>query len=368
MKNSFTLFIGIAIVLLLLAYMFAFQVRYDEVVVLTTFDEATEPELVDGRLPRDAQDRLINSGSIKAEPGFYLRWPWPIQKVYRYPTRVRVLEDRIEQLQTADGFSLIVQMALMWRIENPRAFYINLKDEQTAETQLLALMRDQRSAFGKYRFDQLVNTDPNELKLREIEKLAAKRIAEKLNDQGYGIKVEQVLIRRTLLPSAVTAKVFERMKATRQKMAADIRGSGVSEASAIRAEAEAARSRILGLARSRSQALIAQGQKEAAEVYDIFAQDEDLAKFLTLVDAMREFLKERSTLIIPSEQFGLDRLIEQDGKIVPAPPPTPTPLAPDANQTENNDSQLSPDKASGDDDTTQDDSKQGNATADESNS
>ena len=43
MKNAFILFISIVIVSLLLAFMFAFQVRYDEVVVLTTFDKAAPP-------------------------------------------------------------------------------------------------------------------------------------------------------------------------------------------------------------------------------------------------------------------------------------------------------------------------------------
>ena len=70
--------------------MFCYQVRYDEVAVQTTFDKA-------------------DNSSIRETPGLKWRWPWPINKVALYPKRLKVLEDKIEELQTADGKSVIVR-------------------------------------------------------------------------------------------------------------------------------------------------------------------------------------------------------------------------------------------------------------------
>ena len=63
MKNKLTFLIALAILAVLLSFMFFFQVRYDEVAVLTTFEKADKET------------------SIKTDPGLYFRWPWPVQRV-----------------------------------------------------------------------------------------------------------------------------------------------------------------------------------------------------------------------------------------------------------------------------------------------
>jgi regulator of protease activity HflC (stomatin/prohibitin superfamily) len=62
MKNSFTILMGTVIAAALLAYMFLYQVRYDQVAVRTTFDKA-------------------DAGSVQKDPGLKFRLPWPINKV-----------------------------------------------------------------------------------------------------------------------------------------------------------------------------------------------------------------------------------------------------------------------------------------------
>jgi len=114
MKNSFTVLVGIVVVAALLSYMFLYQVRYDQVAVRTTFDRAEE-------------------GSVQSTPGLKWRLPWPIHKVTHYSKRLQLLEDTIEELQTADGKSVIVKTYLTWRIVNPLDFYRSLKDPAEAQ-------------------------------------------------------------------------------------------------------------------------------------------------------------------------------------------------------------------------------------------
>ena len=138
MKNSFVLLVGFAIAAVLLSHMFLYQVRYDQVAVRTTFDKADET-------------------SVQDTPGLKWRWPWPINKVTLYPKRLPLLEDKIEELQTSDGKSVIVRTYLTWRIADPLKFYITLKDPSEAARQLSSRLREVRGLISGYRFDELVN-------------------------------------------------------------------------------------------------------------------------------------------------------------------------------------------------------------------
>ena len=81
MKNQLTGFVGLLIVAILLMYMFTFTVSYNEVAILVaTFDKAEEKDVI-------------------TEPGFNWRLPWPIHDVTTYSTRVRLLEDQLEERQ-----------------------------------------------------------------------------------------------------------------------------------------------------------------------------------------------------------------------------------------------------------------------------
>jgi membrane protease subunit HflC len=145
-KNSFIILVGAILVGLLLSNMFLYQVRYDQVAVRTTFDRADE-------------------SSVQETPGLRWRWPWPVNKVAVYSKRLEVLEDKIEELQTADGKSVIVRTYLTWRIAQPLDFYVTLKDPAEASRQLSSRLRDVRGLISTYDFDELVNVDRGNLKL-----------------------------------------------------------------------------------------------------------------------------------------------------------------------------------------------------------
>lgn len=286
MKNSFVLLLGLALVALMLSHMFCYQVRYDQVAVRTTFDKADE-------------------SSVQEVPGLKWRWPWPVNKVTLYSKRLQVLEDKIEELQTADGKSVIVRTFLTWRIANPLAFYVTLKDPAEAARQLSSRLREVRGLISNYRFDELVNTDRSRLKLAAIEEEAARELDDALTKAGYGIKVESVGIHKIILPEATTHKVFETMIAARERLAENALQEGQAQASAIRSEAASARERILAFAERRAQAIRSQGDREAAGLYGSFAKNEDFAIFLRKVEALRKMLDHNTTFVLSAESLGI---------------------------------------------------------------
>lgn len=298
MKSSLSVVIGIFVVVVLATYMFTFTVRYDEVAILTTFNRADEPRF-------DDQGGLLSPGSVRSEPRLYFRLPWPIQQVTVYPTRLQLLEDQLEEQQTADANSLIVKTYLAWTIEDPLAFFRRLQTIGEAQQQLHALLRDTKAVISRYDFTELANTDASRLKLRQVEQEMLEQVRGRLAATGYGIRVEQVGIRQLVLPERVTDAVFERMKSTRQRMAERARSEGAAQAAAIRSEAESASKRILAFAEQRALELRAEGDSRAAQYYDVFNQDQDLAAFLRRLETLKAAVP-GATIVMPADQISPD--------------------------------------------------------------
>lgn len=286
MKNSFVGLVGLILVALLLSNMFFYQVRYDQVAVRTTFDKA-------------------DNSSVQGSAGLKWRWPWPINKVAVYSKRLRVLEDKIEELQTADGKSVIVRTYLTWRITEPLEFYVTLKDPAEANRQLSSRLREIRGLISNYDFDELVNIDRSKIKLAEIEQRAATTLDDALRQAGYGIKVESVGIHKIILPESTTQKVFETMIAARERLAENALQEGQAQASAIRSEATSARERILAFAERKAQAIRSQGDREAAVQYENFATDEEFAIFLRKIDALKKMLDHNTTFVLSADSLGI---------------------------------------------------------------
>ena len=300
MKNSFTVLVGAVVVAALLSYMFLYQVRYDQVAVRTTFDRAEE-------------------GSVQSTPGLKWRLPWPIHKVTHYSKRLQLLEDTIEELQTADGKSVIVKTYLTWRIVNPLEFYTSLKDPAEAQRQLASKLRSIRSVISKYRLDELVNLDRDKIRLSAIEDEQKTELEQALAQSGYGLKVESVGIYKIVLPEATTQKVFETMIKTRERLSENALQEGQAQASAIRSEAESARDRILAFAERRAQTIRSQGDREAAKEYQSFAANEEFAIFLRKVEALKKMLDHNTTFVLSADSLGiLDWFNRDPGQSAPA--------------------------------------------------
>jgi membrane protease subunit HflC len=303
MKNRLILILGLLIGGILVAYMFAFIVRYDEVAIVTTFGRVKEPTDTD-------------PGSVKRTPRIYFRWPQPIQQVHHYSTQVQLIEERASEQTTSDGFSVVVRSYLAWRIDDPLKYHRTLGGADQARKVLESRLAVINEVIGRYRFDQLVNLDRDRVRLAEIERLAAEEMQQQLSET-YGIKVEQVGIRRLVLPEQVTTQVFERMKSARQALAADAEAIGKGRAQAIKSEAESLKQRILAFARLRAEEIRAQGIADASRYYQVFGQSreaEQFAIFLRELEAIREMFKHRTTFVLGSDFAPLRHFMPPDAQ------------------------------------------------------
>jgi len=330
MRRLSTAALAIFIALVFVIYMVTFTVPYDQTVVKTRFGKA-DPET-----------------AVIREPGLKFKLPWPIERVQSYPLQIQVLQDQPEEILLDDGNTVIVNMAVSWRITDPLDFFRSLntiEGNDGANDALRAQMKDLRSILTRYRFDELVNTDHTQVQMEQIEAEMAAALQKQLGEiqPSYGITIERVSMGRLLYSESTAAKVNERMTATQQALAAEILAQGTAQAGTITSEANSARDIILSHAGGVAQRIRKVGDDEVAQYIAKFAEnetDEDLAIFLRQIEAAEQIIGNRSTLVIdvthlnpfnvyfmgPGEAGDVSRLNELTSADRPAPllPAAPT--------------------------------------------
>lgn len=284
----------------IIAFAFSFTVRFTESAVVTTFGKAGE-------------------NAVLTEPGLKFKWPYPIQSVTKYDTRLRVLKTRSQTQQTAEDSQVIVEAFATWRVSNPLVFFQRFSNAGStaddhfakAESILHNILRSALGETSKYRLDELFNPDPGQSKFAELE---ARVFAEVTGGSGadteqgladYGIEVAMVGINRVMLPEKTTAKVIDRMGAVRNNLAGSIGSQGDARATAIRAKAMADSRKIKAFANRRAAEIKAKGEDEAAEFLAMQASEPELAVFLQNIEMMREAMAKRFTLVLSASDFGM---------------------------------------------------------------
>ena len=278
--------IGLVVLVLLLLTMVTYRVPFDKSVVVTSFGDAAAVRNEDGQ-----------------GAGLYFKWPWPIQRVAReYDRGPQALEDRLEQQNTADNRSVVLNTYVFWRIEDPLAFYRTFGTEAAATRQIRTLLRSTRGVIGRYDFDDLFNIDSQQLRRDEIEAQMKDAMQEALADNG--VAVERVGIKRTVLGESVTEAVTQRQRQEQVRRAEEARSAGVAEAGSIRSRADTTASQINSFAGLRAAQLRGQAGPAIARLQQEFAQEPELARTLLAVQTIPDLFNENATVLINPDMFG----------------------------------------------------------------
>lgn len=236
-------------------------------------------------------------------PGLHFRLPWPIEKIWTVPNTVSVFEGKageIEEVLTVDGKNTLIGIYLGWRVDQQHAvdFMQAVNTPEQAEVLLTGLLRNfKHGVISRYNFSDLVNVDPNKVKISVIEQEILKEISSVALAQ-YGIQVTMLGIKHIGLPQSTTNDVYERMRAERKRFADQVIAEGKSRADEIRAEADNDRKQVIAKAEEEAQRIRGEGDAEAALSYKTFAEDPELAIFLRQLTALRKSLQGKTTLVL----------------------------------------------------------------------
>lgn len=278
-RNVLTVLIGALLILIFALLLFTFQVRQTEIAVVTTFGRPTRQIL---------------------EPNLYLKWPWPIQKVYKFDRRIQHFEDKFTEDLTADNNPLLTMVYVGWRITDPQTFFPKFAGGSVpaAERMLENILRSAKSAVvGRHPLGDFVNADPAALKFDQIEAEILAQVRGQLQTNDCGLSVEFLGIKKLGLPESVTQTVFERMTSERKVLADQLESEGQAEAARIRSAAERTAAELLSAAEAEARRIRGEGEALAAQTLSVFQQNPELANFLLRLETLEAALKERTTLI-----------------------------------------------------------------------
>ena len=295
--NPYTFSLGFIILVLLTLYLVAFQIQVGEMAVVTTFG---------------------NPGKVITEAGLYWKAPTPIQKVDKFDGRIQVLESKMEETYTRDGKNIILITSTFWKIKDPLKFFRAVGYKEEAEKKLISIVRNyENGIIGTYDLPNLINVNKDLLKLDEIQG-KIKELCSKEAEETYGIEILEVVFKRMQFPQEVTQDVFERMKKERERIAEKYLAEGEGMASDIKAKADAEKEKILAEAKAEAKKIKGEGDAEAAQYYNVFSKNEELAIFLRKLESLEKTLAKNATVILdyrtPPYDLLLGKYLEKETK------------------------------------------------------
>lgn len=233
-------------------------------------------------------------------PGLHIKIPF-ITSVLWFDTRIQTLEIESSRIVTAEKKDVIVDYYVKWRITNLAKFYTSTSgDISRAEVLLQQQVNNGlRAQFGQRTIPEVVSDDRSKI-MSTLRDLADKSAA------PLGIDVVDVRIKAIDLPTEVSTAVFSRMRAERQRVAAEHRANGKSIAEAIRAKADADVTVILATAKQQASLERASGQKKAAKIYaDAYSKNPDFYAFYRSLLAYQDTFNSKQDIMVlgPNSQF-----------------------------------------------------------------
>ncbi len=239
--------------------------------------------------------------AIKEKPGLAFKIPF-IQNVVYYDSRIQGLDTNALEVTPLDDRRLIVDAFARWRISDVAQFRraVGVGGMNAATQRLEAILNaNVREALGAVRSESVLSADRVGLMNRI-------RDAAIVEARDLGVEIIDVRIKRADLPEQNLKATFDRMKAEREREAADERARGNEAAQRVRAQAD--RTAIEIVSEAQRDAEVIRGESDAERnriLAEAYGADPEFFAFLRSMDAYKASLKsDNATLMVePNSDF-----------------------------------------------------------------
>ena len=239
--------------------------------------------------------------AIKEEPGLSFKVPF-IQNVVYYEDRI--LSSVIDPLEVTplDDRRLVVDAFTRYRISDVNQFReaVGTGGELAAEGRLDGILRNElREVLGSVSSNDILSSDRALL----MERILSGAI---VKGRAIGIEVIDVRLKRTDLPRANLDATFARMRAEREREAADEIARGNEAAQRVRALADRTEVEIVSDARRDAEIIRGEADAERNAIFaNAFGEDPEFFEFYRSLTAYKNALQgKNSTMVIsPDSEF-----------------------------------------------------------------
>ena len=246
----------------------------------------------------------LRFGLVKTEisdPGLYFKVP-VLHEIAKYDDRILPLDTSPLEVTPADDRRLVVDAFARWRISNATQFRraVGASGIEGARVRLQRILNAQlRQVLGQVDSGAVLSADRVAL-MNQIRDKA------RVESEDLGVEIIDVRIKRADLPVQNLQATYERMRAEREREAADEIARGKEAAQRVQAQAD--RTVIETTSEAQKQAEIVRGEADArrnAIFAEAFGRDPEFFAFYRSLRAYEESLKgSNSTLVItPDSEF-----------------------------------------------------------------
>jgi len=248
---------------------------------------------------------------VQEEPGLGFKIPL-IQEVVRYDDRILSRDLEPLEVTPSDDRRLVVDAFARYRIADVEQFRraVGAGGEEAAARRLDSILRaETREVLGSVSSNDILSVDRAALMLR----IRNSAIAEA---QALGLQVIDVRLKRTDLPPANLNATYERMKAERDREAADERARGNEAAQRIRAGADRTVIELVSEAQRESQIIQGEADAERNGIFaSAFGRDPEFFEFYRSMTAyQRSLTPGNSTMVLSPENEFFNYLKSDQGR------------------------------------------------------
>jgi membrane protease subunit HflC len=294
------LFIGLLVVVLLAVSGLVYIVTETNQVIITQFGRPM--------------------GKMVTQPGIHLKLPL-IQKANYFEKRWLEWDGDANQIPTKDKKYIWVDTYARWRISDPLVFFQRVRDERGAHSRLddiidgetrnavanhdlIEVVRSSNRPFEKSEETSIIQTEEElghvTIGREKISRIILEKSAAITPE--FGIELRDVQIKRVSYVEEVQQKVFDRMIAERQRIAAQYRSEGDGKSAEIRGQKERELKRIQSGAYKQAQELKGKADAEATRIYaQAYNADPEFYQFWKTLDTYRTTLNANTWLFLSTD-------------------------------------------------------------------
>ena len=247
--------------------------------------------------------------STTSEAGLHFKVPF-LDSVKYFPKDTQLYDIPPSEVLTSDKQNMTVDCYILWSISDPKEFYKTLGTTKNAEERLDALTYNElKTVMGTLAQADIINMEDGARRNDIYSNIASDvdRLA-----RTYGIRVEDVKIKRFDLPESNLNAVYNRMISERNQMAEKYTADGNYEASIIRNNVDKKVNIIVSDANAEAAKLVAEGESEymkmLAEAYDS-ADKKEFYEFTLALDALKASLNGSEKTVILDGNSALAQIL-----------------------------------------------------------
>ena len=236
------------------------------------------------------------------QPGFHLKWPRPVSKIYKVDRRLHTLTGMPHELITEDQKSILVDGYVLWRTVDPILFVEAIRTGNNAVERLQDLYLSSSGIIVSNKsLDAFIGLGLEHEDLNEASRDILARIAP-IARESYGIEVIEAGIVEYTLPQENRPSVIQRMIAERARIAARYRSEGEEMAMRIEALAINEHEKLVADAHAEATAILGEAEAEAmALLGKAYQKDPEFYKFIRALDSYDLIIDRNTTLMLPAD-------------------------------------------------------------------